>query len=160
MERITVECSWNSTQRALCGAFGKNLPGAGPSLANVLIHFLVWPNVSYGRLVPLGTLWREMLSECYSSPIAMSFSLVPVLYADGCTNIPDIPHASWLQNLPSKKEDVYPVGATLQYRCHPGYEPATRERTTLVCQKDLTWSPFKGCKGEFWFSGYVYILNV
>ncbi|XP_050003610.1 C4b-binding protein alpha chain isoform X5 [Alexandromys fortis] len=70
----------------------------------------------------------------------------PVCEPNGCTNIPDIPHASWLQNLPPKKEDVYPVGATLQYRCHPGYEPATRERTTLVCQKDLTWSPFKGCK--------------
>ncbi|KAH0507286.1 C4b-binding protein alpha chain [Microtus ochrogaster] len=70
----------------------------------------------------------------------------PVCELNGCINIPDIPHASWLQNLPPKKEDVYPVGATLQYRCHPGYEPATRERMTLVCQKDLTWSPFKGCK--------------
>lgn len=99
-----------------------------------------------------------MLSECYGSPIAMSFSLVPVSCEDGCGNVPYIPHASWLQRL--KKEDVYPVGAVLQYRCHPGYEPATRERTILVCQKNFTWSPFKGCKGEFWFSRYVYVLNV
>ncbi|XP_057625999.1 C4b-binding protein alpha chain [Chionomys nivalis] len=70
----------------------------------------------------------------------------PVCEPNGCTNIPDIPHASWLQNFLPKKEDIYPVGATLQYRCHPGYAPATRERTTLVCQKDFTWSPFKGCK--------------
>lgn len=68
----------------------------------------------------------------------------PVCELNGCGNVPYIPHASWLQRL--KKEDVYPVGAVLQYRCHPGYEPATRERTILVCQKNFTWSPFKGCK--------------
>ncbi|CAO2636745.1 C4b-binding protein alpha chain, partial [Lemmus lemmus] len=70
----------------------------------------------------------------------------PICELNGCINVPDIPHASWPPSVLLKKEDVYPVGTMLQYHCHAGYKPATRERTTLVCQKDFTWSPFKGCK--------------
>ncbi|XP_051004158.1 C4b-binding protein alpha chain [Acomys russatus] len=77
-----------------------------------------------------------------------------------CTNIPDIPHAHWLQTPKPKKEDVYEIGTVLHYRCDSGYKHATREPMTVICRKDLSWSLFKGCKGEFWFSKCVCILNV
>ncbi|XP_051060048.1 C4b-binding protein alpha chain isoform X2 [Phodopus roborovskii] len=69
----------------------------------------------------------------------------PFCELTGCTNIPNIPHASWLKNLNPQK-DLYPVGTVLHYQCHPGYEPSTKEPMTVVCKGDLSWSPFKGCK--------------
>nr|XP_005540734.2 C4b-binding protein alpha chain isoform X1 [Macaca fascicularis]XP_005540735.2 C4b-binding protein alpha chain isoform X1 [Macaca fascicularis] len=63
-----------------------------------------------------------------------------------CTNLPDIPHASWETYPRPKKEDVYVVGTILRYRCHPGYKPTTDAPTTLICQKNLRWTPYQGCE--------------
>lgn len=75
-----------------------------------------------------------------------NWSPLPICELNSCTNIPDIPHASWTRNPKPTKEDFYPVGTMLHYNCQPGYEPALRQRTAVICQKDFTWSPFKGCK--------------
>ncbi|XP_005079951.1 C4b-binding protein alpha chain [Mesocricetus auratus] len=69
---------------------------------------------------------------------------LPICELTSCIGRPDISHASWQRYV--KAEDLYPVGTVLRYRCHPGYEAATKEPMSVVCQKDFTWSPFKGCK--------------
>ncbi|XP_052056456.1 C4b-binding protein alpha chain-like [Apodemus sylvaticus] len=75
-----------------------------------------------------------------------SWSPLPICERISCTNIPDIPNAYWIYNPKPRKEDTYAVGTVLHYRCHSGYEPATKEPMTVTCQKDFSWSPFKGCK--------------
>ncbi|XP_052592651.1 C4b-binding protein alpha chain [Peromyscus californicus insignis] len=73
-----------------------------------------------------------------------NWSPPPICELNSCTNIPDIPHASWIRNSKPTKEDLFPVGTVLYYNCQPGYEPAIRQ--AVICQKDFTWSPFKECK--------------
>ncbi|GAB1285384.1 Zona pellucida sperm-binding protein 3 receptor [Apodemus speciosus] len=75
-----------------------------------------------------------------------SWSPLPICERNSCTNIPDIPNAYWINNPKPRKEDVYAVGTVFHYRCRPGYEPATKELMAVICQKDFSWSPFKGCK--------------
>ncbi|XP_017381004.1 C4b-binding protein alpha chain [Cebus imitator] len=70
----------------------------------------------------------------------------PVCEPNGCTNLPDIPHAMWEGYPRPSKEDVHVVGTVLRYRCHPGYKPATDAPTTVTCQKNLRWTPFQGCE--------------
>ncbi|EDM09859.1 complement component 4 binding protein, alpha, isoform CRA_a [Rattus norvegicus] len=75
-----------------------------------------------------------------------SWSPVPVCELNSCTDIPDIPNAALITSPRPRKEDVYPVGTVLRYICRPGYEPATRQPMTVICQKDLSWSMLRGCK--------------
>ncbi|XP_037680759.1 C4b-binding protein alpha chain [Choloepus didactylus] len=72
----------------------------------------------------------------------------PTCELNGCPGLPDIPHAFWVTRgyHMLSEEDVYDVGTVLQYRCKAGYRSTTNKPTTLTCQKDFTWSPFKGCE--------------
>ncbi|XP_042114008.2 C4b-binding protein alpha chain isoform X4 [Peromyscus maniculatus bairdii] len=119
------------------------------------------PNISHGTIVSgFRTTYKPKESvriTCTKGFILRGSSFVhcgedgnwspfPICELNSCTNIPDIPHASWTRNPKPTKEDFYPVGTMLHYNCQPGYEPALRQRTAVICQKDFTWSPFKGCK--------------
>lgn len=73
------------------------------------------------------------------------WSSYPTCELNSCTNIPDIPNASWRYPKPSK-EEAYPVGTAFSYYCNHGYGPATREPMTVVCQRDFSWRTFNGCK--------------
>ncbi|XP_037067347.1 C4b-binding protein alpha chain isoform X2 [Peromyscus leucopus] len=119
------------------------------------------PNISHGTIVSgVRTTYKHKDSvriTCAKGFILRGSSYIhcgadgnwsppPICELNSCTNIPDIPHASWIRNPKPTKEDFYPVGTMLYYNCQPGYEPAVRHRMAVICQKDFTWSPFKGCK--------------
>ncbi|XP_008062635.2 C4b-binding protein alpha chain [Carlito syrichta] len=70
----------------------------------------------------------------------------PICEPSSCTDLPDIPHASWDRYLSPPKEEVHVVGTVLKYHCHLGYKPATNEPTTVTCQENLRWTSYKGCK--------------
>ncbi|KAM8816338.1 C4b-binding protein alpha chain isoform 1-T1 [Rhynchonycteris naso] len=71
----------------------------------------------------------------------------PTCELNSCTDLPDIPHASWEAyhyRKPTKGE-VYEVGTVLKYRCHPGYKPAGDKPMTVTCQKDFMWTSYAEC---------------
>ncbi|XP_053463900.1 C4b-binding protein alpha chain-like [Nycticebus coucang] len=69
----------------------------------------------------------------------------PTCELNSCTGLPDIPHASWGYPRP-RKEERYAVGTVFKYYCHSGYKPSVNEPTTVTCQENLRWTPYKGCK--------------
>ncbi|XP_023404145.2 C4b-binding protein alpha chain isoform X1 [Loxodonta africana] len=72
----------------------------------------------------------------------------PVCELNSCINLPDIPHASWetRYNYRPRKDNMYSIGTVLRYHCNAGYRPISNEPTTVMCQEDLTWTPYKGCE--------------
>ncbi|KAF5916573.1 hypothetical protein HPG69_005368 [Diceros bicornis minor] len=73
---------------------------------------------------------------------------LPVCVTDACTNLPDIPHASWepFRYHQPTKEDLYDVGTVLKYHCQRGYKPASDEPTTVICQENFRWTPYIKCE--------------
>ncbi|XP_053462025.1 C4b-binding protein alpha chain-like [Nycticebus coucang] len=67
----------------------------------------------------------------------------PWCVKESCTDLPVIPHAFW-EVQPTEKG--YPVGTVLKYRCLPGYKALENEPTTVTCQENLRWTPYKVCK--------------
>ncbi|XP_007952018.1 C4b-binding protein alpha chain [Orycteropus afer afer] len=72
----------------------------------------------------------------------------PICELNSCTNLPNIPHANWeiYKRYKPREDQLYSVGTVLRYHCNSGYRPAADEPTTVTCQEDLTWTPFKGCE--------------
>ncbi|KAK1329367.1 hypothetical protein QTO34_011551 [Cnephaeus nilssonii] len=72
----------------------------------------------------------------------------PICEIYSCTNLPDIPHASWDTYNPrlSTKDERYDVGTVLRYRCHPGYKIAGNKPRTVTCQRNLEWTPHAECE--------------
>ncbi|XP_029421828.1 C4b-binding protein alpha chain-like, partial [Nannospalax galili] len=123
-----------------------------------------WPDIPNGKIVSgfrrTYNYKDSVLFACQKGFILRGSSLIhceagnnwspslPICERNSCTNIPDIPHALWVEIPESGKEGmgVYQAGTVLRYRCHRGYEPATHAPTTVTCQRNFTWSPFKGCK--------------
>ncbi|XP_057625138.1 zona pellucida sperm-binding protein 3 receptor-like [Chionomys nivalis] len=72
---------------------------------------------------------------------------VPTCEANGCTDVPDIPYASWEGNkFPLRNFEIFEIGTKLKYRCKPGYRPVLMEPQIVTCQENLTWTPSKGCE--------------
>ncbi|XP_004425249.2 PREDICTED: C4b-binding protein alpha chain [Ceratotherium simum simum] len=72
----------------------------------------------------------------------------PICELNACTNLPDIPHASWepFRYHQPTKEDLYDVGTVLKYHCQRGYKPASDEPTTVICQENFRWTPYIKCE--------------
>ncbi|XP_012410667.1 C4b-binding protein alpha chain [Trichechus manatus latirostris] len=72
----------------------------------------------------------------------------PTCELNSCVNLPDIPNASWdtHNHYRATKYGMYNIGTVLRYHCNHGYRPTGDEPTTVTCQEDLTWTPFKGCE--------------
>ncbi|EPQ19587.1 C4b-binding protein alpha chain [Myotis brandtii] len=73
---------------------------------------------------------------------------LPICEIYSCTNLSDIPHASWEPynyRLPTKDE-LYEVGTVLRYRCHPGYKTARNKPKIVTCQRNLEWTPYEECE--------------
>ncbi|XP_020025823.1 C4b-binding protein alpha chain [Castor canadensis] len=70
----------------------------------------------------------------------------PTCELNSCIDLPDIPHASWIGYPRPRKGDMYQPGTVLRYQCNSGYKPDTNEPTTVTCERNFRWSPFKGCK--------------
>nr|XP_037842079.1 C4b-binding protein alpha chain [Chlorocebus sabaeus] len=120
------------------------------------------PDVSHGEIVsgfgPIYNYKDAIVFNCQKGFVLRGSSVIrcgadskwdpspPACEPNSCTNLPDIPHASWETYPRPKKEDVYVVGTILRYRCHPGYKPTTDAPTTLICQKNLRWTPYQGCE--------------
>lgn len=97
-----------------------------------------------------------------ASLVRVSFSLVLPLWADGCAGLPNIPHAIWGRygyQQPTE-EAVYDIGTELRYSCFPGYKPKADGPTTVTCQRNLEWTPYIQCEGEFLFLKFFCILNI
>ncbi|XP_069897710.1 zona pellucida sperm-binding protein 3 receptor-like isoform X2 [Dipodomys merriami] len=72
---------------------------------------------------------------------------VPTCQPNGCTNLPDIPFASWESHIfPTKNVTIFGVGTQLKYQCKPGYRSVSKEPQTVICQENLTWTPSRGCE--------------
>ncbi|CAO2636740.1 Zona pellucida sperm-binding protein 3 receptor [Lemmus lemmus] len=72
---------------------------------------------------------------------------VPTCEANGCADVPDIPYASWEGNkFPLRNFQIFEIGTKLKYQCKPGYRPVLMEPQIVTCQKNLTWTPSKGCE--------------
>nr|XP_048286595.1 zona pellucida sperm-binding protein 3 receptor-like isoform X1 [Myodes glareolus]XP_048286596.1 zona pellucida sperm-binding protein 3 receptor-like isoform X1 [Myodes glareolus] len=71
----------------------------------------------------------------------------PPACQNGCTDVPDIPYASWEGNkFPLRNFEIFVIGTKLKYRCKPGYRPVVMEPQIVTCQENLTWTPSKGCE--------------
>ncbi|KAH0507283.1 Zona pellucida sperm-binding protein 3 receptor [Microtus ochrogaster] len=71
----------------------------------------------------------------------------PPACQNGCTDVPDIPYASWEGNkFPLRNFEIFEIGTKLKYRCKPGYLPVLMEPQIVTCQENLTWTPSKGCE--------------
>ncbi|XP_060228006.1 zona pellucida sperm-binding protein 3 receptor-like isoform X1 [Meriones unguiculatus] len=82
-----------------------------------------------------------------ASNLVRPMSFPGPLPKDGCTNLPDIPNASWDKNsFPLRKSEVYEIGTNLKYHCNYGYQPASNESHFVTCQENQTWSPSRGCE--------------
>ncbi|XP_060228003.1 C4b-binding protein alpha chain isoform X2 [Meriones unguiculatus] len=119
------------------------------------------PNISHGTIISgLRTTYKHkdaIMFACKKGSILRGSNLIrceadgnwnpsPICELSSCTDIPDIPHAFWLHSPKPKKDGTYAVGTVLRYRCQSGYEHATKDSMTVICRKDFSWSPFKGCK--------------
>ncbi|PNJ00355.1 C4BPA isoform 1 [Pan troglodytes] len=120
------------------------------------------PDVSHGEMVsgfgPIYNYKDTIVFKCQKGFVLRGSSVIhcdadskwnpspPACEPNSCTNLPDIPHASWETYPRPTKEDVYVVGTLLRYRCHPGYKPTTDEPMTVICQKNLRWTPYQGCE--------------
>ncbi|XP_006834268.1 PREDICTED: C4b-binding protein alpha chain-like [Chrysochloris asiatica] len=73
---------------------------------------------------------------------------LPTCELNSCTNVPEIPHANWevYYSYKPRKDSVYNIGTVLRYSCNSGYRPVEDEPTTITCQEDLTWTPYRGCE--------------
>ncbi|XP_023556990.1 C4b-binding protein alpha chain isoform X2 [Octodon degus] len=120
------------------------------------------PIVQYANIVsgfgPIYTLKDSIVFSCQKGFVLRGSSLIrceadnkwdpspPVCEQRSCVDLPDIPNAHWDRNKWPSEGHVYSPGTVLKYYCNPGYRPATYEPTTVICQSDFKWSPFKGCK--------------
>ncbi|XP_012494291.1 PREDICTED: C4b-binding protein alpha chain [Propithecus coquereli] len=120
------------------------------------------PNVPHGSIIsgfgPIYSYKDTIVFSCQKGFILKGSSLIhceadnkwdpspPTCEPNSCTDLPDIPHASWDRYPRPTKEQAYAVGTVLKYHCLPGYKPAVDEPTSVTCQKNLRWTPYKGCK--------------
>ncbi|XP_045392042.1 C4b-binding protein alpha chain [Lemur catta] len=120
------------------------------------------PNVPHGSIVsgfgPIYMYKDTIMFNCHKGFILKGSSVIhcevdntwdpspPTCELNSCTDLPDIPHASWERYPRPTKEQIYAIGTVLKYHCLPGYTPAVDEPTTVTCQKNLRWTPYKGCK--------------
>lgn len=119
------------------------------------------PTIAYAKIVsgfrPIYTFKDSIVFSCQTGFILKGSNVIrceadnnwnpspPICEPHSCVGLPDISNASW-DDHSRPRRDFYTPGTTLRYRCYPGYKPATNEPTTVTCQNDLKWSPFKGCK--------------
>ncbi|XP_012616289.2 C4b-binding protein alpha chain isoform X2 [Microcebus murinus] len=120
------------------------------------------PNVPHGSIIsgfgPIYSYKDTIVFNCQKGFILQGSSLIhceadkkwdpppPTCEPNSCTDLPDIPHASWDGYPKPTKDQLHDVGTVLKYHCLPGYKPAVDEPTTVTCQKNLSWTPYKGCK--------------
>ncbi|XP_033618124.1 C4b-binding protein alpha chain isoform X3 [Fukomys damarensis] len=120
------------------------------------------PTIPYAKIVsgfgPIYTLKDSIMFSCQKGFVLRGSSVIrcesdntwnpspPVCEPNSCTDLPDIPNASWDEYIRPRRGNLYSPGTVFKYYCHPGYRPATHEPTTVTCQSDFKWSPFKGCK--------------
>ncbi|XP_032948869.1 C4b-binding protein alpha chain-like isoform X1 [Rhinolophus ferrumequinum] len=122
------------------------------------------PHVRYGKIVlgfgPTYTYKDSIVFECNKGFILKGSSLIhcgednnwnpppPICELNGCTDLPDIPHASWEMRGSHRptKEEVYDVETVLKYNCHPGYKPAKDKPTTVTCQRNFRWTSYVECE--------------
>lgn len=131
---------------------------AGHSAANGHLCFLVCVFIHQplqGSSLVKGHLTGSLLEV----PAPFTVLSLCSLWADSCVDIPDIPDAYWDSYRRPRKGELYSPGTVFKYSCHSGYVPATHESTTVTCQSDFKWSPFRGCKSEFLFLKYLCIFN-
>ncbi|CAK6439698.1 unnamed protein product [Pipistrellus nathusii] len=72
----------------------------------------------------------------------------PTCEINACTNLSDIPHASWEKYnfRPTTKDQLFEVGTVLRYRCLPGYKTTGNKPMIVTCQKNLEWTPYAECE--------------
>nr|XP_013013262.1 C4b-binding protein alpha chain isoform X1 [Cavia porcellus] len=120
------------------------------------------PIVQYANIIsgfgPIYTFKDTIMFSCQKGFVLKGSSLIrceadnnwnpspPVCEPNSCVDIPDIPDAYWDSYRRPRKGELYSPGTVFKYSCHSGYVPATHESTTVTCQSDFKWSPFRGCK--------------
>ncbi|XP_054419468.1 C4b-binding protein alpha chain-like [Pteronotus mesoamericanus] len=122
------------------------------------------PNVKHGRIATgfrYTYKYKDSIAfECNKGFILKGSSVIhceadnnwdpppPICEINSCTDLPDIPHASWKIHGYSKprKGELYEVGVALNYNCNPGYKPAGNQPTTVICQENLSWTPYIKCE--------------
>ncbi|KAK7812505.1 hypothetical protein U0070_020785 [Myodes glareolus] len=100
------------------------------------------------KLIASGTLLSPLVKPVSKDrEEAAVFSAEVIQDMDGCTDVPDIPYASWEGNkFPLRNFEIFVIGTKLKYRCKPGYRPVVMEPQIVTCQENLTWTPSKGCE--------------
>lgn len=122
------------------------------------------PNVKNGKVVSgfrtVYTYQNSMVFDCEEGFILKGSSLIhcgensdwdpppPICELNSCTDLPSIPNAFWerYKNYMPTKNQMYNIGTVLMYKCSTGYKPALDRPTTVTCQRNLTWTPYVGCK--------------
>ncbi|XP_034368813.1 C4b-binding protein alpha chain [Arvicanthis niloticus] len=160
---VTYRCdpnfSLSGSASITCTVVNKTIGVWSPSPPTCERIICPQPNISHGVIVsgykPTYKYKDSVRFDCVKGSVLRSSSVIhceadgnwssyPICELNSCTNIPDIPNAHWVSNRKPRKEDAYVVGTVFYYRCHYGYEP--KELMAVTCQKDFSWSLFKGCK--------------
>ncbi|CAO2636744.1 Zona pellucida sperm-binding protein 3 receptor [Lemmus lemmus] len=85
--------------------------------------------------------------RCKKGSVLSGSSVIRCEANNGCADVPDIPYASWEGNkFPLRNFQIFEIGTKLKYQCKPGYRPVLMEPQIVTCQKNLTWTPSKGCE--------------
>ncbi|KAM7335867.1 hypothetical protein ACRRTK_004360 [Alexandromys fortis] len=157
---VTYSCDPNFTllgnASIVCSVVNKTVgvwSPSPPTCQKIICHQPQIPSVCVGGedLAPVFRqfyIYKDSVEVgCKKGSVLRGSSVIRCEANNGCTDVPDIPYASWEGNkFPLRNFEIFEIGTKLKYRCKPGYRPVLMEPQIVTCQENLTWTPSKGCE--------------